>query len=190
MKKIQASTIEVSLAPPPVSYETDEDSAGEEDEGPKTIEKLNGAQLRAEDKLVLRQESEELLRVGDESTSSAPPQQSKTPDGPQRKKQRVVNTEKWGIDVSIQNAWLLHRKSCKSTNVPTLDLLDFRRAIAQVLMTKYATPRIRSGVVRSVSVVSGRVSSDAKTNNSALDTHLGAATKEDSLWSMPFAHNH
>ncbi|KAI5692406.1 hypothetical protein M8J76_004694 [Diaphorina citri] len=56
----------------------------------------------------------------------------------------------WGIDVSIQNAWLLHRKSCKSTNVPTLDLLDFRRAIAQVLMTKYATPRIRSGVVRSV----------------------------------------
>ncbi|KAI5713033.1 hypothetical protein M8J75_013171 [Diaphorina citri] len=73
----------------------------------------------------------------------------------------------WGIDVSIQNAWLLHRKSCKSTNVPTLDLLDFRRAIAQVLMTKNATPRIRSGVVRSV--VSGRVSSDARTNNSALE---------------------
>ncbi|KAI5692405.1 hypothetical protein M8J76_000183, partial [Diaphorina citri] len=78
---IQASTIEVSLAPPPVSYETDV----KEDEGPKTIEKLNGAQLRAEGELVLRQESEELLRVGDESTSSAPPQQSKTPDGPQRK---------------------------------------------------------------------------------------------------------
>ncbi|KAI5704940.1 hypothetical protein M8J75_010298 [Diaphorina citri] len=94
---IQASTIEVSFAPPPVSYETDEDSAGEEDEGPKTIEKLNGAQLRAQGELVLRlrQESEELLRVGDESTSSASPQQSKTPDGPQRNKQRVVNTEKW-----------------------------------------------------------------------------------------------
>ncbi|KAI5711169.1 hypothetical protein M8J75_014762 [Diaphorina citri] len=63
MKKIQASTIEVSLAPPPVSYETDEDSAGEEDEGPKTIEKLNGAQLRAEGELVLRQESELETRV-------------------------------------------------------------------------------------------------------------------------------
>lgn len=48
----------MALAPPPVSYETDEDSAGEEDEGPKTIEKLNGAQLRAEGELVLRQESE------------------------------------------------------------------------------------------------------------------------------------
>ncbi|KAI5695577.1 hypothetical protein M8J76_004594 [Diaphorina citri] len=75
-----------------------------------------------------------------------------------------IRSKKWWWPLF---AWLLHRKSCKSTNVPTLDLLDFRRAIAQVLMTKYATPRIRSGVVRSV--VSGRVSSDARTNNSALE---------------------
>ncbi|MEL7309581.1 MAG: hypothetical protein AAGK05_18165, partial [Pseudomonadota bacterium] len=46
----------------------------------------------------------------------------------------------WSVDVSIQNAWQLHRKSGGN-----LCLLSFRRRIAMSYLTKYGRPAIHPG---------------------------------------------
>ena len=67
----------------------------------------------------------------------------------------------YGLDVAMQNAWLLYRTS-EAEQVPR-DLLSFRRYVVQTYITKYSTP---AGVVRPIaSARDTRVEHDVRFDN-------------------------
>ncbi|XP_031350462.1 piggyBac transposable element-derived protein 3-like [Photinus pyralis] len=69
----------------------------------------------------------------------------------------------WGLDVAVTNSWVLYRKMTRTLqNQPEMDLLQFRRTIAQGLLASFGRPKTTPGPKKAVSL---RVSRDARFDN-------------------------